>query len=827
MRIFRYILGLAMSIAALSCSMTEIGTDDPAGRNDLIQVVPRVASFGDFDPSAATTKANKTDEEQKITSMTMAIFDDDGACINFQYDDSDNPTYLIDRETLNEVSPGKLAQAKIYVFANIPEMASLTESEWKGKPLSYFLSMETEVTGVGIPADGFPMYGAYDSDPSDNLGPTVDLTPQKALAKPLLAVSIYSTYAKFIVNLTLDSDLEMGQPSFNPSNWAVHNLCKIVDCDSTDVETSPSVYDTEIVSSRFTGTNGTIVQGNNKVSFSFYLPERLINPGNSYEYPFLENGEIREEDKVLRQRYKPKFVTDAQKATFIRLTGDFTDHQGRRRTVLYDIYVGENNYDDFNVRGNVLYTNDVTIKSVSNSSDPEFENTISYDGRVHTSDESFSIKFERETLLDSHWEVRPLRVHVLEGKLRIEIADAANNTWIRMENASEVPDDSEDHLLDANSNSYGKRKYFTVNLLNEISGNTSYELGPGDHCIWLYIDEYVNTEDISVGGKSIPSGADAVREADINILYYDKDGNPDPQKSYIHTIAQRQLYPVRYTSADSSRDTIYNIEYHEEYLYNFDALDGFGQTEYEGMPWGLDRVQLSSKYDAMFLKEQSGLLGSIIKWVVELITSSGAAKYDFYLKRDNPQTGSTVRSDRIGRVFTKEIIEAVNSDNDATNDIGALTLDQNPASAVEYCYNKNKRNDNGEVVALNWYLPAIDEMEEIAVGGYSQFDVFQDKRYWSSMPSYKRSYVDVYGSNYGDFYVDHTQRARATKVAYNGTEYTYVASGVVSGKYSGYLPAGFNVDMDDYVSIEEDATYFEPGNRPRAEQNRVRCVYKP
>ena len=103
MRIFRYILGLAMSIAALSCSMTEIGTDDPAGRNDLIQVVPRVASFGDFDPSAATTKANKTDEEQKITSMTMAIFDDDGACINFQYDDSDNPTYLIDREALNAV----------------------------------------------------------------------------------------------------------------------------------------------------------------------------------------------------------------------------------------------------------------------------------------------------------------------------------------------------------------------------------------------------------------------------------------------------------------------------------------------------------------------------------------------------------------------------------------------------------------------------------------------------------------------------------------------------------------------------------------------------
>lgn len=815
MRIFRYILGLAMSIAALSCSMTEIGTDDPAGRNDLIQVVPRVASFGDFDPSAATTKANKTDEEQKITSMTMAIFDDDGACINFQYDDSDNPTYLIDREALNAVSPGKLAQAKIYVFANIPEMAGLTESEWKGKPLSYFLSMETEVTGVGIPADGFPMYGAYDSDPSDNLGPTVDLTPQKALAKPLLAVSIYSTYAKFIVNLTLDSDMEIGQPSFNPSNWAVHNLCKIVDCDSTDVETSPSVYDTEIVSSRFTGTNGTIVQGNNKVSFSFYLPERLINPGNSYEYPFLENGEIREEDKVLRQRYKPKFVTDAQKATFIRLTGDFTDHQGRRRTVLYDIYVGENNYDDFNVRGNVLYTNDVTIKSVSNSSDPEFENTISYDGRVHTSDESFSIKFERETLLDSHWEVRPLRVHVLEGKLRIEIADAANNTWIRMEKASDVPADSEDHLLDANSNSYGKRKYFTVDLLNEISGNTSYELDPGDHCIWLYIDEYVTTEDISVGGNSIPSGADAVREADINILYYDEDGNPDPQKSYIHTIAQRQLYPVRYTSADSSRDTIYNIEYHEEYLYNFDALDGFGQTEYEGMPWGLDGVQLSDTDEALSIS------GTLWDGLVDAILKSGVnPKYDFYNNSEEAPKDDIVHP-HSGYSFCQKII--------TKSGIGVLDMMGQPASAVEYCYNKNKRNSDGTITDVHWYLPAIDEIEEITIGGYSEFLVFQDKYYWSSQPAY---YVRDWrysgiSTSTGQFYVDNVNYARATKVYFNQ------ATGVYENVSSGMSPAevrwewGF-LGIGGYSEKSTGQTpVYGDGYDSRTKQNRVRCVYKP
>ena len=45
--------------------------------------------------------------------------------------------------------------------------------------------------------------------------------------------------------------------------------------------------------------------------------------------------------------------------------------------------------------------------------------------------------------------------------------------------------------------------------------------------------------------------------------------------------------------------------------------------------------------------------------------------------------------------------------------------DAQPQSAVEYCGNKNKRNSDGTIDYDNmtWYLPAIDEIEDICTAG--------------------------------------------------------------------------------------------------------------
>lgn len=844
MKVFRNISFLAFVFSVISCSMAELHTDDSNTKRTAIQVVPRVMPLGQWNVDTKATFEPTDDAEQYVSGMAMAIFDNAGECIEFQYYPTSSPKFTIIREDLENVTTNGLTQSSIYVFANVPAMAKLVESDWKGKKVEWFRAIEADVAGVGIPAAGFPMIGVYDSNPADALGPTIDLTPRKPLATPLLNVEMYASYAKIVVNIGVNSELdEWGLDSkFKPSRWEVFNVASKVDTDSTDVESTPSVLANSFPSYVFKGAIQAV--GNEKVSFSFYLPERLLNPANKdYVYPFVTEsvGVLRPEDERLRQKYKPHLVEPEQKATYVRVSGIFSDHQGHDKNVSYDIYLGQNNFDDFNIRGNYQYNNNVTIKSAKNYNDIDIQTQVSYDARVNISEEDFTVRVERETLLDAHWEVRPLRINVLNGSVKVIIKDAASNPWIRMESTAQAvaANNNATHLLGDVGNAYGKRRYFTVDLHDNpdtpaendgvLAGNTEYDLDQGDHCIWIYVDENVATTNETVDGKSIPKGADAIREAVISITHYEGANCSGAAKDPLdYKIAQRQLYPVRYTSASPARDTIYNIEYHEEYLYNYDSTDGYGQTEYEGMPWGLDGDQLSNKYDALFVSYPSGLLGLIVGWIVDMITDSNAAKYDFYLERDNPHKDATIRGNSKGHVFTAEIINYINNDAKSDNNITTLALNEDPASAVEYCFNKNKRDSNGNVVELNWYLPAIDEMEEIAWAGYEEFDEFHDLYYWSSMPAYKRSYLRGDLNTYGDFYVDDLDRARATKVNYvNGQPSDPVASGVAVGKYSGYLPVKQNVTMDDYVDTGEDSSFYEPGNHPRSKSNRVRCVYKP
>jgi len=854
MKVFRNISFLAFVFSVISCSMAELHTDDSNTKRTAIQVVPRVMPLGQWNVDTKATFEPTDDAEQYVSGMAMAIFDNAGECIEFQYYPTSSPKFTIIREDLENVTTNGLTQSSIYVFANVPAMAELAEDDWTGKKVEWFRAIEADVAGVGIPAAGFPMIGVYDSNPADNLGPTIDLTPRKPLATPLLNVEMYASYAKIVVNIGVNSELdEWGLDSkFKPSRWEVFNVASKVDTDSTDVESTPSVLANSFPSYVFKGAIQAV--GNEKVSFSFYLPERLLNPANKdYVYPFVteSGGVLRPEDERFRQKYKPHLVEPEQKATYVRVSGIFSDHQGHDKNVSYDIYLGQNNFDDFNIRGNYQYNNNVTIKSAKNYNDIDIETQVSYDARVNISEEDFTVRVERETLLDAHWEVRPLRVNVLNGSVKVIIKDAANKPWIRMESTAQAvaANNTATHLLGNNvGNAYGKRRYFTVDLHDNpatvaendgiLAGNTEYDLNQGDHCIWIYVDENVATTNETVGGKSIPKGADAIREAVISITHYEgADCSGAAKDPLDYKIAQRQLYPVRYTSASPARDTIYNIEYHEEYLYNYDSTDGYGQTEYEGMPWGLDGDQLSNKY-AAFYTQSSGesWWNSLVNLLVGWLGDEEAYKYDFYLERDNPHQNATVRGNSKGHSFTSEIIDYVNNDAKSTNDITTLALNEDPASAVEYCYNKNKRDSNGNVVELNWYLPAIDEMEEIAWAGYGEFDEFHDLYYWSSMPAFMRANITNDGSDYGDVYLDDTDRARATKVNYeNGVPSSPLQSGLTAGKYSGYVPFTIKwtfilptgIEVGEYVDTGEDSSFYEPGNHPRSKSNRVRCVYKP
>ena len=209
-------------------------------------------------------------------------------------------------------------------------------------------------------------------------------------------------------------------------------------------------------------------------------------------------------------------------------------------------------------------------------------------------------------------------------------------------------------------------------------------------------------------------------------------------------------------------------------------------------------------------------------------------------------------------MFNNEIIQVINGygehDKDDSNDIDVLQLDEQPDSAIEYCYNKNKRNRNGQVAwtgnsdNFNWYLPAIDEMEDIVMSKYdnsskftyARFIDFQNEFYWSSQPSYVRNYAhyDVIISLPGEYYYDDRDFARATSVWYDATkkEFDSSPSGVTSYYNAVHIWEEwiFVIPYTRYEYIQS-GTYNghslgtiirESGNQPRTEKNRIRCVRK-
>ena len=474
--------------------------------------------------------------------------------------------------------------------------------------------------------------------------------------------------------------------------------------------------------------------------------------------------------------------------------------------------------------------------------------------------------------------------------VKVEVVNPTTTTWMRLERSfgDGTPEGSPQTTVngtatsiyidsDATSASYGKRKFFTYNLIDGVNANETdaslvnsteviLPITEATECCWIYIDECTEV-------------GDAVRSGIVKVSYGKLEGTtftPANNSSYPdvqYIINQRKLFQVTYddpeTTAEENRT--YNIEYEEEYLHNFDADDNFGQTEYEGMPWGLDGVHLSYDLRALFFgNANQGWLANLFNGIVNAVAAGTGVNplYDFYIpKHDTGVSTLATKRGYSGYEFSSEIIQTVNGgqtdsngdayDTDTSNDINILKLDEDPKSAIEYCFNKNKRNNKGEVVwqntdgtynqsQLNWYLPAIDEIEDIVMGtygnnqyAYARFIDFQEKFYWSSQPSYIRNFAryEITGQN-GEFYYDDTTHARATSVWRNTSEnkFDYARSGSTSyfAALRIYATSIWDV-LDPSYQILYEGSYQdhtlgtiirEDGNRPRTSKARVRCVRK-
>lgn len=812
------------------------------------------------------------------------------------------------------------------------------------------LAMPTVEKDGATQVCGFPMIGKQQgasfklSKGADNEGNAVATIPLKKL---------YSK-VRFTMQINADQVVAGQTPKFTIRQVEVFNVPKMArlgrDYDkdgnliygdyleeiaNTESTSTPSDYyyctntadptakpeDAPFVINKFnkkTISHSTSSTTDDVIEFGFYMPEHMVTP-NPIQLPSTMTAEEKEK---YAQYYKPTGVgavrngdgtTSAAKiATFVRIHGSYTDHNSQILDVTYDIYLGQNNFDDFTIKRNQLLNNKLIITGLTNHKDAynnedtnndgkidENDSNISIDHRVEVADRGFNLSMERTAILDAHFEVRPLDIELQPGATMTITIPEAHRSWVAMEDDYEARR-TKDNTLYVNTTlaRKGVRKYFTTDLVKELNNLEKYTDGNGGTItlvnneatteifrIWFYVDENPNVYDKTykletpntTNGYTVSkeqyrvcpvqfvyNGTKVVKDKDTG-----KDVTVDVTKTETINFQQWNLWRVW------SGNRYYDIEHEEEYLNNYASDLQYGSTQ-DGMEFGLVGVQLSHLYQAFYLESDSdnwldqwgGNSGDAKTAIIQLaIEKLGfTPKYDYYLPRDTNNEQLKIR-EYSGRTFNTEMIEYLRSEypfhQSELNDdsyiakVDKISLIQQPKSALAYCFNKNKRNESGVIENINWYLPSIDEIEDIAEGAYDEFErVFQNQKYWSCQPSYVPYYihfdryrwylfsgwsVDNNEDIAGNYYIDDIYRARSTSIVMNSElKPQNIDSGaeiykqIINGKFylsnSGSLAGSKNKTIELGTESVVNEIYYDttkhPGNLSRTESCRIRAVYR-
>lgn len=692
----------------------------------------------------------KTEAEKEIKTLHIFFFDETGQYLTGSYLDGykggqvgKNGGYCmpgvgstilkIAHENENFDYPEKAEKATIVAVANM-ETGWFSIDENTGRPagIDNLADLEAKVykpreLTLALPPTGMPMYVRQDG---------MDLL--HGAGEHALTISLKALMARVDVSMTIDSDHSDPSrllPSFQVAEWKVFNVPTQVSLPDNPTAATDLSADTKTVLTE--PDNTTLYNRNGVLNLSFYMFENKQNKVDGFQYP---QG-ITDDEK---QRYKPEFANE--NAAYVQIHGYYSTYNedgagGSTYDVTYNLYLGANHTDDFFVKRNCQYKNNVTIKGlIQAGNNPEH---ITFDTRVNVSQSNpFYVAMLRERDHDAHFCITPMDVYMFDDngetdnvKMTVEVENPDVNNWIRLEKvpaanmeAGTAPNDKCLATGEPWHAGNGKRRYFTTammkgpsydGLLDEVTLETSRDR------VYVYLDEYLNDQ--------------VDREANLLLTYQAQDGSTIKK-----TIKIVQAHLIR-VNADG--DIIY-MEKYEEYLNHYDPLDEFNDSQlYPGLPWGLNGTKIETVYWGP---------GGLEKPICEPnLNVYNGHEYTGWLLQT---AGETV-----------------------------MNLNETPRSAAEYCFNKNKRNSSG-IIPYNagkdwyearlhikenkskWFLPGIRELERAITQQYNSFPEFQGNFYWSCSAS------EAEGQTSGQ---DPT-RARATKCNPDGS---YIESGGQKPEY--------------------------------------------
>lgn len=666
-----------------------------------------------------------------------------------------------------------------------------------------------------LPKAGMPMIGMLKGvDLSKASGNTI--IPMKALM------------ARVDIRVTLDPNQESTDgrlPQLTIKEYGVMNMPTTVPYTMPDINNNEATdvsgkIEKEV---KVTLENPIVINKNthDQDVFTYYTYENIQYPDKEAKRPdgspAYQDGKltfpqgVAEKDK---QRWKPT-IAQKDRASAMVLRGSYITHQGLTYEAEFKVFMGQNTIDDFTVKRNHKYVNNITIHGldyVRNSDD----NTYTFDGRVNVkTDNPVYLAIVNERKVDAHASVRPMDVWFLlrenadgtlnenvdwESEVELTIEDANTSAkWIRME----VIPREEMRILENNKEKFiagrGARDYFTTDLISKLDmengmSETNHQCGwhvtidgkrdKSRSRVYFYIDENVTPN---------AQGEILDRIAKVKIVYRKRESENGPildERERILEIEQRGLKKITYSHPSGGTIDDTYMEYYEEYLEHYDPLDQHTMPGelYKGMPWGVK----GTRYDRV----QTG-------------TFLGQPTYDNYSgeRADNGISTRTFDSVRDYGLQATQWVLIRRSGTDGYVSMSTVKLynDAPPVTAFHYCYGKNKRKADGTVDGASdyndvsrggWYLPGIRELERALTEYYLTFSDFKGNFYWSASAAQNMENSEA------------SQLARATKA-------------IVEGSSVRYAESGGSTDANNYPGTNNDK-----GRAERSETFRVRAFYK-
>lgn len=826
--LYPYILLLALTSLLSACSddfFEKEGTTPQGEQKISFFAGDMVPQYVDKSDIATRAGDPKTEEEKKINTLHIFFFKQDGTLADTPYDNF--PAYQKITGNMIVIPEGAIANLvglRIVAIANINGTDAVQTADGEDPN-----SFKTKFSNFGLIESGSRDTGhPYEINTYSDLQKWVyrpklrseEKTPITDLPKagmPMIGESKVLTEAdlknNIIVPMTalmarvdISVRLEPNQesrdgrlPRMTIESYGVENMPSTVPYtmptgnsadDVTDVMTGDEVDDNKIEKSFNIELDQPVsIDKNTAVpaTFTYYTYENVqVAKGSTADFP----ADVKDPNVVpesmrpsVWQRWKPT-IAHKDRASALVLNGTYTTHQNMTYKARFRIFMGENAIDDFKVKRNHKYNNYITIRGLDYVRNSD-ENVYTYDGRVNVvTDNPVYLAVVNERKIDAHASVLPMDVWLLlrepdpvtgeikpathESTVTVKIPD--NCTWIRMVMIPRkgMNTGTEAHPkfvagtcaepyfyeslfsdidTDGGSALRTHKVYTDRNVENEIQCGkevtitSTPTLNNSRSRIYFYIDENVDVNNLSGYGD---------RVAQIEIIYSNTIPGSEPRHRTLE-IEQRGLVRVdgqwRGNGGETATIPTTYMEYYEEYLDHKDPLDQHNQEGelYNGLNWGRNLMGVNCVYSAAFPVNRNGFNNP---------ESGNDAAHIYYSTGAYPMTEWVINRNGAAPMNTVKLFN-----------------DTEPASAFHYCYGKNKRDIQGNVVvsgSKGWYMPGIRELERTLVQHYLSFEDFQGNLYWSASCGQR-------GSSLGNG-TEEDDYARATQVTLNSGRPTYINS---------------------------------------------------